>query len=352
MFRLYQVYSGKVQAVFDGSKPVASLPAYDLYIAEVRSLCWRRCRLALPLLCAHAPPRCVCGWWDVGRARDPGNPRGPAQRRPQGPTRARRPLPPRRVLVPLVAVLLPHQTRAFRGATHDNDFGGGGGGGGGSTDAVRLWPESTGVFSQGETVGALKSRLRRIMGLPEKEFSKYKLAHLVRAEKAEYLTEGTVREIQCETGACAALATFSVVGPRRLRLRSSPFPDRLFGLRPSLTACFFSFLALFCPQTTPWCWTASGPSATCWAWTTSTRARVAGDSASSSVPWSSRTEVCWLPCVPAAEGVGRMGPAAEVAQRGVLSIAFPPFLCMLDDPVVLTLTGGSAVTAWTALLLV
>ena len=54
MFRLYQVYSGKVQAVFDGSKPVASLPAYDLYIAEVRSLCWRRCRLAFPLLRAHA----------------------------------------------------------------------------------------------------------------------------------------------------------------------------------------------------------------------------------------------------------------------------------------------------------
>ena len=240
MFRLYQVYSGKVQAVFDGSKPVASLPAYDLYIAEVRSLCWRRCRLALPLLCAHAPPRCVCGWWDVGRARDPGNPRGPAQRRPQGPARARRPLPPRRVLVPLVAVLFPHQTRAFRGGDARQRYLGVLGGG--STDAVRLWPESTGVFSQGETVGALKSRLRRIMGLPEKEFSKYKLAHLVRAEKAEYLTEGTVREIQCETGACAALATFSVVGPRRLRLRSSPFPNRVFGVRPSLTS--FAVFAL------------------------------------------------------------------------------------------------------------
>ena len=107
---------------------------------------------------------------------------------------------------------------------------------------MRLWPESTGLFSQGETVGALKSRLRRIMGLPEKEFSKYKLAHLVRAEKAEYLTEGTVREIQCETGACAALATFSVVGPRRLRLRSSPFPNRVFGVRPSLTS--FAVFAL------------------------------------------------------------------------------------------------------------
>ena len=42
---------------------------------------------------------------------------------------------------------------------------------------------------QGETVGALRDRLRRVLAVNEKDFAKYKLARLVRGDKAEYYAD-------------------------------------------------------------------------------------------------------------------------------------------------------------------
>jgi hypothetical protein len=43
---------------------------------------------------------------------------------------------------------------------------------------------------QGETAGTLKQRLRRALGLSEKEWTKFKVAHVMTSDKIEYFTDG------------------------------------------------------------------------------------------------------------------------------------------------------------------